>query len=194
MSGRPDVFVRRSHRRVLQNKEIMLVLDRNVPPFHVDFSSLRASPTLSRRLSLSGLRRTISRSSTTSGGADHPASPAQASHDADEDKENTGVGGGGVKGFVKKIVEAVKPRRASASEGGGGDGLALTRTRSSHRSQRSVKERIKSHDEGEVKKAEGEARTTEGTSAGGLAFAEPVIERSEGPFPVYKVRATDSFA
>lgn len=164
-----------------QNKEILLVLDRNVPPFHIDFSTLRAAPTLSRRLSLSGLRRSISRTSTTSGG--------DAREDTEEDKENTG---GGVRGFVKKIVEAVKPRRASSSEGG--DGLALTRTRSSHKSQRSIKERRKSHDANAgVAKGEEERRgeREEGSAQGGqggLAFAEPVIERREGPFPAYKVR------
>ncbi|BGP09823.1 hypothetical protein JCM10049v2_005697 [Rhodotorula toruloides] len=179
LADKADEWVVEGTLWITKNKEILLVLDRNVPPFHIDFSTLRAAPTLSRRLSLSGLRRSISRTSTTSGG--------DAREDTEEDKENTG---GGVRGFVKKIVEAVKPRRASSSEGG--DGLALTRTRSSHKSQRSIKERRKSHDANAgVAKGEEERRgeREEGSAQGGqggLAFAEPVIERREGPFPAYK--------
>uniref|UniRef100_A0A0K3CRR5 RING-type E3 ubiquitin transferase n=1 Tax=Rhodotorula toruloides TaxID=5286 RepID=A0A0K3CRR5_RHOTO len=177
LADKADEWVVEGTLWVTKNKDILLVLDRNIPPFHIDFSNLRASPTLSRRLSLSGLRRTISRTSTTSGG--------EAREDTEEDKENTG---GGVRGFVKKIVEAVKPRGASTSEGG--DGLALTRTRSSHKSQRSVKERRKSHDAsaGVARGGEEREQREEGTQGaqGGLAFSEPVIERREGPFPAYK--------
>ncbi|GAA5907630.1 hypothetical protein JCM8208_000023 [Rhodotorula glutinis] len=152
--------------------EIILVINQNKPPVHVDRSRARMA-SLGRRLSIGSFGRTTSRDS--GGGGDATSATAT------DDDPHAAEGKGGFAGFVKKVVSAVSGKSSSShgeSGSGSGDGMSLTRTRTGERTPRTTT----------AGPTTTPPRRTSGDESaagrGGLTFEEP--EKAPSPFPTYK--------
>lgn len=182
-----------------QTGEIVFVLDPRSAPTLVDRPSKPAgsgtsdagdssAPARPRRLSLASLRRSSSRGSA-SGDAHAAHEPAHA-HEHEHASEHTGDAsehqGGGIRGFVHKIVTAISPSSSHpkdlSAEDTPGDGLRRVSTREAEAARANAAAAGK---QPEVT-AEADAATT-----GAVQFDEPNITHSEeDPLPAYKASSS----
>ncbi|GAA6050587.1 hypothetical protein JCM3770_001475 [Rhodotorula araucariae] len=172
---------------VTKNQEVVLILDHDKTPIHVDRTKCRAAPT-GRRLSIGSFGRTSSREGPASGESESTAPAPAATTEEGAPAEHKSP----VMGFVKKVLSAVTPGKSSHGEtgagAGAGEGVSLTRTRTGERAGQAatgMTGQTATTAEPQRRQSLGsEGAASTGAGHGGVTFEE--LGKTHSPFPTYK--------